>query len=109
VTAGELMTSRPVTIGPDEPVEQAAFLMYDRGIKRLPVVDEAGHLIGIVSRADVLSVYARPDDDIWREVTDQVILRRLPGGSGALRRYRAERHRDPVRTPGNRPGWPADR
>ena len=33
-----------------------------------------GHLIGIVSRADVLSVYARPDDDIWREVTDQVIL-----------------------------------
>ena len=77
VTAGELMTRCPVTIGPDELVEQAAFLMYDRGIKRLPVVDEAGHLIGIVSRADVLSVYARPDDDIWREVTDQVILRRF--------------------------------
>lgn len=74
VTAGELMTRCPVTIGPDEPVEQAAFLMYDRGIKRLPVVDGAGHLIGIVSRADVLSVYARPDDDIWREVTAQVIL-----------------------------------
>jgi CBS domain-containing protein len=75
VTAGELMTRCPVTIGPDEPVEKAAFLMYDRGIKRLPVVDGTGHLIGIVSRADVLSVYARPDDDIWREVTDQVILR----------------------------------
>jgi CBS domain-containing protein len=74
VTAGELMTTCPVTIGPDEPVEQAAFLMYDRGIKRLPVVDGTGHLIGIVSRADVLSVYARPDDDIRREVTDQVIL-----------------------------------
>lgn len=75
VTAGELMTRCPVTIGPGEPVEKAAFLMYDRGIKRLPVVDGTGHLIGIVSRADVLSVYARPDDDIWREVTDQVILR----------------------------------
>jgi CBS domain-containing protein len=75
VTAGELMTRCPVTIGPDEPVEKAAFLMYDRGIKRVPVVDGTGHLIGIVSRADVLSVYARPDDDIWREVTDQVILR----------------------------------
>ena len=74
VTAGELMTGCPVTIGPDEPVQQAAFLMYDHGIKRLPVVDGTGHLIGIVSRADVLSVYARPDDDIWREVTDRVIL-----------------------------------
>ena len=74
VTAGELMTRCTVTIGPDEPVERAAVLLYDRGIKRLPVVDGMGHLIGIVSRADVLSVYARPDDDIWREVTDQVIL-----------------------------------
>jgi CBS domain-containing protein len=75
VTAGELMTSRPVTIGPDDGVEQAAFLMYDRGVKRLPVVDETGRLVGIVSRADVLSVFGRSDEDIRREVTDEVILR----------------------------------
>ena len=74
VTAADLMTSRPVTIGPGEPVQRAAFLMYDHGFKRLPVVDEAGHLIGIVSRAEVLSVFARPDEDIRREVTDRVIL-----------------------------------
>jgi CBS domain-containing protein len=38
VTAAELMTSPPVTIGPDEPVQQGAFLMYDRAVSRLPVV-----------------------------------------------------------------------
>jgi CBS domain-containing protein len=75
VTAGELMTSRPVTIGPDDGVGHAAFLMYDRGVKRLPVVDETGRLAGIVSRADVLSVFVRPDEDIRLEVTDEVILR----------------------------------
>ena len=74
VTAAELMTSPPVTIGPDEPAEHAAFLMYDRGVQRLPVVDEAGHLAGIVSQVDVLSIFARPDEEIRREVTDRVIL-----------------------------------
>jgi CBS domain-containing protein len=77
VTAAELMTGSPVTIGPDQPVEQAAFLMYDRGVKRLPVVDGTGHLVGIVSRADALSVFGRPDADIRREVTEEVILRRF--------------------------------
>jgi CBS domain-containing protein len=50
VTAAQVMTSPPVTIGPDEPVQHAAFLMYDRAVSRLPVVDEAGHLVGIVSQ-----------------------------------------------------------
>jgi CBS-domain-containing membrane protein len=77
VTAAELMTGSPVTIGPDQPVEQAAFLMYDRGVKRLPLVDGTGHLVGIVSRADALSVFGRPDADIRREVTEEVILRRF--------------------------------
>ena len=73
VTAGELMTSPPVTIGPDEPVQHAALLMYDRAVERLPVVDEAGHLVGIVSQVDVLSIFSRPDEEIRREVTDRVI------------------------------------
>jgi len=73
VTAAELMTSPPVTIGPDEPVQHAAFLMYDRAVERLPVVDEAGHLVGIVSQVDVLSIFSRPDEEIRREVTDRVI------------------------------------
>jgi CBS domain-containing protein len=75
VTAADVMTRAPVTIGPDESVERAAFLMYDHGVKRLPVVDGAGHLAGIVSRADVLSVFDRPDEDIRRDIIQELLLR----------------------------------
>jgi len=73
VTAAELMTSPPVTIGPDAPVAEAARLMRDRRVKRLPVISHTGHLIGIVSRADVLRIFARPDTDIRREASAEVI------------------------------------
>jgi CBS domain-containing protein len=73
VTADELMTSPAVTVGPDTPVVDAARLMRDRRVKRLPVVNATGHLIGIISRTDVLGVFLRPDKDICREVTDKVI------------------------------------
>jgi CBS domain-containing protein len=72
VTAAGLMSTPPVTISPDASVAEAAKLMYGRGVKRLPVVDGAGQLAGIVSRIDVLSVFARPDaqirDDAWQKV-----------------------------------------
>jgi CBS-domain-containing membrane protein len=74
VTAAELMTTPPVTIGPDEPVTRAARLMYSRKVKRLPVVDDDGRLIGIVSRADVLSVYSRPDAEIRHDIIEDVII-----------------------------------
>jgi CBS domain-containing protein len=60
LTAAGLMSKPAVTIGPDEPVAEASRLMYSRRIKRLPVTNEDGRLIGIVSRSDVLSVYNRP-------------------------------------------------
>src|ERR1700722_10389706 len=72
--AAELMPSPPVTIAPDEPVTQAARLMYSRRVKRLPVTSDDGTLIGIVSRADVLSVYSRPDADIKREISQDLIV-----------------------------------
>jgi CBS domain-containing protein len=74
LTAGELMTSPALTIGPDAPVAEAAKVMYARRVKRLPVVNSSGQLTGIVSRADVLSVYSRRDDEISHEVSDRVIL-----------------------------------
>jgi len=74
ITASDLMTKPPVTIGPREPVTHAARLMYARRVKRLPVVDDDGRLVGIVSRADVLSVYSRPDEDIRKAVIDDVII-----------------------------------
>jgi CBS domain-containing protein len=74
VTAADLMTRPPVTIGPYETVQHAARLMYSRRVKRLPVVDSDGRLIGIVSRADVLSVFSRLDADIRRDIIDNVIV-----------------------------------
>ena len=73
VTAAELMTSPAVTIGPDAPVAEAARLMRDRRVKRLPVVNATGHLIGVISRADVLSIFTRPDEQIRHEVIEEVI------------------------------------
>ena len=73
LTAGELMSCPPVTIGPDAPVRHAARLMYNKRVKRLPVVSEDGTLIGIVSRSDVLSVYSKPDAEIRDQVTSELI------------------------------------
>lgn len=74
VTAAGLMTKPPVVVTPYEPVTGAARLMYNARVKRLPVVGEKGELVGIVSRADVLSVYRRPDEEIRREILENVIL-----------------------------------
>ncbi len=73
VTAQQLMTSPAVTIQPDAPVQVAARIMRDRQVKRLPVVGKSGELIGIVTRADVLAVYDRPDADILAEVMAVII------------------------------------
>ncbi len=67
---GDLMTPNPVTIAPDRRVRDAARVMIDAGVKRLPVVGESGNLIGIVSRADVMKSYARSDDEIREEIAD---------------------------------------
>ena len=84
VTAADLMTAPPVTITAGEPVSGAARLMYNAGVKRLPVVGENGHLAGIISRADVLSVYGRPDDKIGEEITKNVILNEFPSHPGCF-------------------------
>lgn len=67
------MTSPPVTAGPGASLTEAARLMRDRRVKRLPVISATGHLIGIISRADVLSVFARPDADIHREAAGEAL------------------------------------
>jgi len=61
-------------IGPGDSLADAARLMHDRRVKRLPVVDDAGELVGIVSRVDVLSVFDRPDAEIREAVTGKVIV-----------------------------------
>jgi CBS-domain-containing membrane protein len=75
VVAGELMTTPAVTVSPTATVTEAARRMHTVGVKRLPVVNDAGRLVGIVSRADLLKVYIRADEAIWREIMDDVIVR----------------------------------
>ena len=72
MTAAELMSTPAVTISPAASVAEAARLMHQYGVKRLPVVDADGQLAGIVSRLDVLSIFTRPDDQI-RDNVMQVI------------------------------------
>ena len=78
VTAGDLMTATVVAVRPEDTVEHAARLMYDRRVKRLPVTDADGHLVGIISRADVLSVFDRTDEAIRKEITEGVLLSEFP-------------------------------
>ena len=73
VTAGDVMTSPAVTVRPEDTVEHAARLMYTRKIKRLPVVDAGGHLVGVISRADVLTVFDRTDAQIRNEIIGEVL------------------------------------
>jgi CBS-domain-containing membrane protein len=79
VTAASIMTRAPITITPGEPVTSAARLMYSCKVKSLPVVTEHGHLVGIISRADVLSVYGRPAAEIAREIRRNVIMTEFHG------------------------------
>ena len=74
ITAGDLMTTAVVAVRPDDTVEHAAKLMYDGAVKRLPVTEESGRLVGIISRADVLSVFDRTDAAIGHEITRDVLL-----------------------------------
>src|SRR6516225_9550394 len=76
-TAGDLMTSPAVTVTPDDTIQRAARLMYTRKVKRLPVVDANGHLVGIIGRTDLLTMFDRPDEDIRQEIQDQVIRHEL--------------------------------
>ncbi|WP_458248610.1 CBS domain-containing protein [Streptomyces sp. MAI_2237] len=76
-TAGELMSSPAVCARPEWTAVEAARLMALRNFKRLPVVDEADRLRGIVSRADLLRIFLRRDDAIRDEITQDVLRRTL--------------------------------
>jgi len=76
-TVGEVMSRGVVTTGPETEVYDAAKMMTVQDIKRLPVVDEDARLLGIISRADIVSVFTRPDDVIEDEIREDLIRRVL--------------------------------
>lgn len=55
----EVMQADPITIGVDDTVEEAATLMHDHDVSRLPVIGDEG-LVGIVARVDILRGIIRP-------------------------------------------------
>lgn len=59
--AGDIMTKNVITISPEEEIEKAATILVRKRIKRLPVIDKEGNLIGIVSRKDIMNYLFNPD------------------------------------------------
>ncbi len=51
----EVMSPNPETVAPDTFIDDAAQIMHSTGFNRLPVVDETGKLVGIVTRADIVA------------------------------------------------------
>ncbi|MEU9451531.1 CBS domain-containing protein [Streptomyces sp. NPDC048277] len=85
ITAEELMTSPALTVHADATLAEAARVMARAGVKRLPVVDELGMLEGIVSRADLLKVFLRGDEEIAEEVRREVVSYLFPAPASAVR------------------------
>ena len=77
ITAEGLMTSPAVVAHPQWSVVEAARVMESHHVKRLPVVDDSGRLVGVISRADLLRVFLRRDSAIREEIQGDVLTRTL--------------------------------
>jgi CBS domain-containing protein len=60
--AANAMTAPAITIRPERRVAEAAALMLDRSVSRLPVVDHHGKLLGVVTRAGLVRAFVREDE-----------------------------------------------
>ncbi|MFG3283366.1 CBS domain-containing protein [Streptomyces sp. NPDC048111] len=82
-TAGDLMSAPILTARRQWGIVETARFLHERGVKRLPVVDDTNTLVGIVSRCDLLRPMLRRDDAIRDEIVTDVLgrtLRMTPGG-----------------------------
>ncbi|OXM45440.1 CBS domain-containing protein [Amycolatopsis alba] len=76
-SAGELISRPAVTVEQDAGVTEAARLMEDHRVHRLPVVDDEARLVGIVGRSDLLRGFLRTDTELNEEVRTGVLLRSM--------------------------------
>ena len=70
--ARDLMSRPPVTIGEHASLAAAAKEMQAGRVRRLVVTDDAGRLLGIVSRTDLIRPLTRPDEAIRRDIVDEL-------------------------------------
>ena len=73
----DVMTSDVVTVRPETSLKDVAAILTERRISGLPVVDEEGRLVGIVTRADLVRAFVRPDAELEREIREKVLERAL--------------------------------
>jgi CBS domain-containing protein len=73
-TAGQLMTAPPIVTRPHSSIAEAARLAADARVRRMPVVDNDGVLVGVVSRSDLLRPFLRSDEEIRDDVTNNVVV-----------------------------------
>lgn len=69
-TVGEAMNAPAITVEPFSSVSEAAALMIEHGVNRLPVLEE-GKLVGVVTRFDLMRAFARSDEEIEREIREE--------------------------------------
>ncbi|GAP52217.1 CBS domain-containing protein [Streptomyces azureus] len=83
-TAGTLMSSPAFTARTDWTIPRAARELRQRHIKQLPVVNDTGHLTGIVTRSDLLDAFIRSDNEIHDEIEQDVLGRILGLDKGTV-------------------------
>lgn len=76
-TVASVMTEHPYVMYQEASLTEVARAMVSHGVKRFPVVDNDGRLIGVISRADVVSAFSRPDDVIRDEIRHDLVERVL--------------------------------
>ncbi|MFB8776731.1 CBS domain-containing protein [Streptomyces broussonetiae] len=83
-TVGEVMSVPAVTVRADAPVPEAARLLAEHEVKRLPVVDDEDRLVGIVTRRELLQVFLRTDEHIRHQIRRRVFTDTLVVDPGAV-------------------------
>jgi CBS domain-containing protein len=72
----ELMQTKVKTVHPDDAVNDAVVTLTDAHVSALPVVDESGHMIGVISSTDILTSEAEARDAVEREALfEQMMVR----------------------------------
>ncbi|MGH2572140.1 MAG: CBS domain-containing protein [Actinomycetota bacterium] len=77
VRARDVMVKDVISVRPETSVQEAIRTLLRHEVKRLPVVDPENRVVGIASRRDLLSPFLREDDEILREVREDIIARTM--------------------------------
>ncbi|TJZ42208.1 CBS domain-containing protein [Streptomyces piniterrae] len=83
-TAEALMSSPAIVARPEWSAVRAARTMEEKKIKRLPVVDDSGRLIGVISRRDLMQLFLRRDRAIQEEILEDILIGTLGLAPSAL-------------------------